>query len=91
MDAVDSQPGDGVCATSGGQCTLRAAVMEAGQLEGPDTIELPPGSYLLTPSEGSGVAAETGDLAEVEAPAVVEAEEVPMETALKSGRTTGIL
>ncbi len=28
-DGVDTTPGDGICATSGGSCTLRAAVMEA--------------------------------------------------------------
>lgn len=29
LDAVDAHPGDGVCATSGNLCTLRAAIMEA--------------------------------------------------------------
>ncbi len=28
-DGVDANPGDGVCATSGGLCTLRAAIMES--------------------------------------------------------------
>ena len=29
IDAVDALPGDGVCATSTGTCTLRAAIQEA--------------------------------------------------------------
>ena len=38
-DAPDGDPGDGVCATSTGQCTLRAAIQEAEQLSGsPQTI-----------------------------------------------------
>src|SRR5437763_1262600 len=28
-DAPDANPGDGVCATAAGDCTLRAAIMEA--------------------------------------------------------------
>lgn len=28
-DAVDANPGNGICAASGGACTLRAAIMEA--------------------------------------------------------------
>src|SRR5262249_8315087 len=30
-DAIDSTPGDGICRTAGGVCTLRAAVMEANR------------------------------------------------------------
>src|SRR2546425_8188017 len=48
LDAVDAAPGDGVCATSGGQCSLRAAIQEANALAGPNTIELPAGTYVLT-------------------------------------------
>jgi CSLREA domain-containing protein len=44
VDAVDAVPGDGVCATAGGQCTLRAAVQEANALPGADTISLPAGA-----------------------------------------------
>jgi hypothetical protein len=47
-DAVDAHPGDGVCADASGHCTLRAAVMEANALSGPDTITLPAGTYTLT-------------------------------------------
>lgn len=36
-DVVDVTPGNGTCATAGGVCTLRAAIMEANALEGPTT------------------------------------------------------
>lgn len=38
-DGGDSNPGDGVCAASGGGCTLRAAIQEANALPGADSIE----------------------------------------------------
>lgn len=38
-DAVDAAPGNGVCATAGGVCTIRAAIQEANALPGPDRIE----------------------------------------------------
>lgn len=41
---VDAVPGNGVCADSSGQCTLRAAIMEANALAGADTIDLAPGA-----------------------------------------------
>lgn len=37
-DAHDARPGDLRCATSGGQCTLRAAIEEANASQGPDII-----------------------------------------------------
>ena len=37
-DAPDANPGDGVCATAGAVCTLRAAIEEANALAGADTI-----------------------------------------------------
>ena len=46
-DAVDATPGDGVCATTGGTCTLRAAIQEANALAGADTVSLPAGTYIL--------------------------------------------
>ena len=49
-DAVDGIPGDGECDTVPGPpvvCTLRAAIMEANALGGPDVITLPPGIYIL--------------------------------------------
>jgi CSLREA domain-containing protein len=39
-DDVDVSPGDGVCLSGGGTCTLRAAVMEANAFAGADVIDL---------------------------------------------------
>jgi len=39
-DTDDANPGDGVCATAGGVCTLRAALQEANADPGADTIQL---------------------------------------------------
>lgn len=47
-DAVDANPGDGVCASSAAECTLRAAVMETNALPGADEIQVPLGDYQLT-------------------------------------------
>lgn len=44
-DQTDVTPGNGVCATAGGQCTLRAAIVEANNLMGADTINVPAGTY----------------------------------------------
>ena len=65
MDAVDASPGDGICASAGSQCTLRAAVQEANALPGADTIMLPAGTYVLTVGGASARcedAAAKGDL-----------------------------
>ena len=43
-DAVDKTPGDGICLTSGGVCTLRAAIEESNfrpPYDGYDTLALP--------------------------------------------------
>lgn len=61
-DAADASPGDGVCATTGGVCTLRAAVQEANALAGTDTITLPAGTYTLNLLGAGENAAATGDL-----------------------------
>lgn len=66
-DLVDVVPGDGVCATAFGTCSLRAAVMEANRRTGPDPadeIRLPPGVYRLTipPISRSFPLADDGDL-----------------------------
>jgi hypothetical protein len=53
-DAPDAKPGDGVCETAKGQCTLRAAVMEAGTV-GVANIVLPAGTYRLTIPGGAEV------------------------------------
>jgi hypothetical protein len=44
----DAAPGDGSCATSSGQCTLRAAIEETNALPGSDTVTLGGGTYTLT-------------------------------------------
>ncbi|MBS1792553.1 MAG: CSLREA domain-containing protein [Acidobacteria bacterium] len=61
-DAVDANPGNGVCATSGGSCSLRAAIQEANALAGADVITLPAGVYQLTISGTAEDQAATGDL-----------------------------
>jgi CSLREA domain-containing protein len=61
-DGVDANPGDGICATVGGFCTLRAAIMEANALAGTDTITLPAGIYTLTTAGADEDIAATGDL-----------------------------
>ena len=49
IDEIDAAPGDGVCvSTPSGNCTLRAAIMEANALAGDDVISLPAGIYTLT-------------------------------------------
>lgn len=47
-DAVDAVPGNGVCTTAAGTCTLRAAIDETNALAGADTINVPAGIYVLT-------------------------------------------
>jgi CSLREA domain-containing protein len=46
-DVPDDDPGDGVCATVGDDCTLRAAVQEASADPAPDVITLPAATYTL--------------------------------------------
>lgn len=52
-DAGDSNPGDGLCATAGGVCTLRAAIQEANALAGADTIQFQIGTGSVTISPQS--------------------------------------
>ena len=54
-DGGDSNPGNGVCAASGGGCTLRAAIQEANALAGADVINFAIGSGLQTINAGSGL------------------------------------
>ena len=61
-DAVDAAPGDGVCATAGSVCTLRAAIQEANALSGDDIINLPAGTYTLALTGTNEDLAATGDL-----------------------------
>jgi hypothetical protein len=59
-DAIDANPGDGVCADARGACTLRAAVMEANV--GGNGIGVMAGTVLLTIPGAGEDAALTGDL-----------------------------
>src|SRR5207245_6274342 len=59
---VDANIGNGACATSGGSCTLRAAIQEANFSAAADTINLPAGTYQLTNTGSNEDAAATGDL-----------------------------
>lgn len=62
-DAGDADPGDGICEiSSGGPCTLRAAIQEANALAGADQIELPAGTYRLSLEGSDEQLAQTGDL-----------------------------
>jgi len=61
-DTPDAIPGNGVCLTATGTCTLRAAVQEANAFAGSDRIEVPAGMYVLTSPGAVEDFAETGDL-----------------------------
>jgi large repetitive protein len=54
-DAPDVSSTDGLCQTSAGECSLRAAVEQANASAAADTIVVPEGTYGLTrPPGGSG-------------------------------------
>lgn len=61
-DRIDSNPGDGFCRTALGECTLRAAVMEANATSGAHRISLPAGIYELTLPGADEDYALSGDL-----------------------------
>jgi len=61
IDAVDDNPGDGLCDDGSGNCTLRAAVMESNALAGEDEIILSDEVYLITIPGTDNLAAD-GDL-----------------------------
>lgn len=48
LDKSDIQPGDGVCESEDGVCTLRAAIEEANAFPGPQTVAVGAGVYTLT-------------------------------------------
>lgn len=60
-DAPDANPGNRICATAAGQCSLRAAIMEANTFAGVDVITVPAGTYTLTLT-GQDDTAALGDL-----------------------------
>ena len=61
-DAVDSNTLDGVCNDGLGNCTLRAAIMQANALPGADTITVPAGTYTLSIAGAGEDAGASGDL-----------------------------
>src|SRR5437867_1778102 len=61
-DESDDVPGDGVCLTANGECTLRAAIQETNALAGADTVNVPSGTYPLSLTGANEDAANTGDL-----------------------------
>jgi CSLREA domain-containing protein len=75
LDTVDVSPGDGEAADNDGLCSLRAAIMEANTLEGPDTIILPPGFYEITIPNDKANDIETGDL-DIRSDLTIEGESV---------------
>jgi CSLREA domain-containing protein len=62
VDAIDVNPGDGLCATATAVCSLRAAIQETNARAGDDTITLPAGVYTLTIAGAGEEAAAAGDL-----------------------------
>lgn len=66
FDGEDDDPGNGICATVGGDCTLRAAIQEANALPGSQTITFAPTTnyspIILSIAGDSEDEAYTGDL-----------------------------
>ena len=62
LDEADTAPGDGVCQSASGYCTLRAAIQEANALAGSDVIKLKTGLYMLIIAGISENDCATGDL-----------------------------
>ena len=60
-DAGDAHPGDGVCRTGAGSCTLRAAIQEANARPGADVITVPAGTYRITRPEPANGGIAGGD------------------------------
>jgi CSLREA domain-containing protein len=60
-DRSDANPGDGICRTSQGVCSLRAAIQEANALPGADTIQVNAGTYELEIVSVNADLPETGD------------------------------
>lgn len=60
-DSIDAAPGNGACADAVGNCTLRAAIMEANALTGADAITLPAGVYTIAIAGTSEDGCLTGD------------------------------
>ena len=63
-DQIDLDVADGICQTSTGACSLRAAIMQANHLTGPiaTRIKLPAGNYVLTRPVAGADGEDSGDL-----------------------------
>lgn len=61
-DDVDANPGDGLCRTPRGECTLRAALMEANATGGLDEIVMGTGTFNLTLTGAGEDDSASGDL-----------------------------
>lgn len=61
-DTLDFHPGDGECLDVYGECTLRAAIMEANATEAHDKIILPKGEIVLNRAGQGEDEARSGDL-----------------------------
>jgi CSLREA domain-containing protein len=61
-DSLDANPGNNACADSDGNCTLRAAIMEANAHAGLDIIVLPAATIALTLTGAGEDNAVSGDL-----------------------------
>ena len=72
-DALDAVPGNGICATSGAACSLRAAIQEANARPGADTIVVPAGTYSLGIPPRNQNDITTGDLDVTESVAITGA------------------
>lgn len=62
-DLGDQTPGDGICSTTGNECSLRAGIEEADALAGPDSVNFTiPGEGIHTISPASDLPAITEQL-----------------------------
>mgnify|MGYP006076179977 FL=1 len=61
-DSIDISPGDGICADSNGECSLRAAIMESNAITGLNNIFIPNNEYLITLNVSSENGCVSGDL-----------------------------
>jgi CSLREA domain-containing protein len=62
LDAVDADPGDGLCAAAQGKCSLRAAIMESNAHPGSDRVFLGAATDPLTIAGADEDECLTGDL-----------------------------
>jgi len=60
-DLVDSNVGNGICQTSAGTCTLRAAIQESNANPAADTVQLPANTYTITRAPSGDNGDDTGD------------------------------